>query len=75
MTLDVENPKLTDRRIPCKNCTNRKLYCHSACSKYLKFREMLDKENDENIKNKFDYEGVKLNTIIRIQRRRRWGRK
>lgn len=30
--------------ICCKNCKNRKLYCHSTCEQYAEYKENVDKE-------------------------------
>lgn len=30
-------------KVPCKNCSDRHMSCHSTCEKYLKFK----KQNDE----------------------------
>ena len=30
-------------KVPCKNCSDRHMTCHSTCEKYLKFK----KQNDE----------------------------
>lgn len=29
---------------PCKNCNERKLYCHCECKKYLEFVEKLNRQ-------------------------------
>ena len=31
--------------VPCKDCPERQLGCHSSCSKYLRYRKEVDKEN------------------------------
>lgn len=32
--------------VPCLNCQDRKLGCHSKCKEYKNFRKLKDKEND-----------------------------
>lgn len=36
-------------KAPCKDCTERQLYCHSVCDKYLAFRQEKQKEYKEKI--------------------------
>lgn len=31
--------------VPCKDCPNRQVGCHSTCEKYLDFRKEVDKIN------------------------------
>lgn len=35
---------------PCKDCTKRKLKCHSSCEDYKEFRKNCDKKSDEKLK-------------------------
>ena len=35
--------------MPCKDCTDRHIGCHSKCEKYQAFRKQRDKENRERL--------------------------
>lgn len=32
-----------NKKTPCYNCTDRKLYCHSQCNKYQEYKDKLPK--------------------------------
>lgn len=54
---------------PCKNCNERKIYCHSYCNKYKKYEELR-----QEIKKKKNEE-VMLNGHVLIARKNFTGRK
>lgn len=37
-------------KAPCKDCTERQLYCHSTCDKYLAFQQEKYQEYEEKIR-------------------------
>lgn len=53
---------------PCKNCTDRKMGCHSECSKYIKYLEIHNKEKQEIYKNTL--KRTEYMSFISVQRTR-----
>lgn len=37
---------------PCRGCQNRKLLCHSDCSKYINFKDELGRQKESILKQK-----------------------
>ena len=52
---------------PCYECPERKLYCHSRCEEYLKFKESLEAAKKESYSR---YEAVDL-LIKNYQKKKR----
>lgn len=53
---------------PCKNCTDRKMGCHSECSKYNKYLEIHNQEKQEIYKNTL--KRTEYMSFISVQRTR-----
>lgn len=49
---------------PCKNCTKRKIGCHSICDSYLSYRSLCD----ENIKSRHAEQVLRSHAIESIIR-------
>lgn len=59
-------------KVPCLNCNERTVGCHSTCSKYKEFRKFKDEENEKIRKEKIlnsDLVEYKKDTYKRISRR------
>lgn len=38
--------------IPCNNCEDREIGCHSKCTKYIKFKSLKDAEREARLKDR-----------------------
>lgn len=55
---------------PCKGCEDRKLYCHSSCERYAKFKD----EHEVVRKNmKLEAEARQINTLQRARHGKKIG--
>lgn len=41
----------TNAKVPCKNCTERVVGCHSTCKRYKEYRAICDNNIDKRMKN------------------------
>lgn len=39
-----------DKRVPCYNCKDRTVGCHSHCTEYMEFFEQKNEENTKDIR-------------------------
>lgn len=51
-------------KIPCYNCPDRSIGCHSACDKYLAFRREREAEYAQNVLNGAASYGCKQSHVL-----------
>ena len=56
-------------KVPCKNCEDRELGCHSECEKYLEFQEQRRSVNKKRQHDAVMHD-VKFNAVCRMRRLR-----
>ena len=61
-----------DKRVPCYNCKDRTVGCHSHCTEYMEFFEQKNKENTEKYKENTDFYEEKKMVFNKINRKRKW---
>jgi len=63
----------SDANVPCKNCPDRVLHCHSSCEKYKAYRAIIEQNkaelSEEKAEKDFVY-NVKREVRKRYNRRR-----
>ena len=60
---------------PCKNCPNRKAFCHHECDFYKSFREDKDKENEKIRKDRQLYNALESTEVERSRKLKRRSRR
>lgn len=53
---------------PCKDCKNRKLYCHSSCEQYKEFKAELERINN-NRKLHYEQYSIEFDRYNRLRKR------
>lgn len=59
-------------KVPCINCQNRKINCHSKCEEYKKFRKWKDEQNiiiNNKKRQQAEYINMKINNANKSKRR------
>ena len=54
--------------MPCLNCENRKLGCHSSCEKYAEFKRNID-ENKKLIRSQKEEQNLFINYFFEAKER------
>ena len=59
---------------PCKDCQERKLFCHGRCERYRSFRDELDRRAEEKAKKDASTPELAREIVKQIWREMKCGR-